>query len=125
MQAQPIQQREPKLLYSQGTTLQPISKIISGGQTGADRAALDVALKYDFPYGGWCPKGRKAEDGSISYDYALAEASSGDYLQRTEWNARDADGTIIFTIKPAVSRGSKRPSSQPMPSEQRELLSII
>jgi hypothetical protein len=85
-----------------------ISKLVSGGQTGADRAALDVALKHALPHGGWCPKGRKAEDGPISSGYLLAESSSGNYLQRTEWNARDTDGTVIFTMKPAVSGGSKR-----------------
>jgi len=107
MQVQDKAQSKPQSTYG-GRTLQPISKIISGGQTGADRAALDVALKYGFPHGGWCPKGRIAEDGIISMNYALAEASSKSYLQRTEWNARDADGTVIFTMKPAVSRGSKR-----------------
>jgi hypothetical protein len=85
-----------------------ISKIVSGGQTGADRAGLDVAVKYGFPHGGWCPKGRKAEDGVISWDYALVESSSGNYLQRTEWNARDTDGTVIFTMAGAVTGGSKR-----------------
>ena len=85
-----------------------ISKIVSGGQTGADRAGLDVAVKHGFPYGGWCPKGRKAEDGPISWDYALVESPSGNYLQRTEWNARDTDGTVIFTMAGAVTGGSKR-----------------
>ena len=85
-----------------------ISKIVSGGQTGADRAALDVALKHGFPHGGWCPKGRKAEDGPISWNYALVETPSGNYLQRTEWNARDTDGTVIFTMAGAVTGGSKR-----------------
>jgi hypothetical protein len=85
-----------------------ISKIISGGQTGADRAGLDIAVKYGFPHGGWCPKGRKAEDGAISWDYALEESPSSNYLQRTEWNARDTDGTVIFTLASAVTGGSKR-----------------
>jgi len=85
-----------------------ISKIVSGGQTGADRAALDVALEYDFPHGGWCPKGRLAEDGPIHSAYVLAESTTKNYLQRTEWNARDADGTVIFTMKSALTGGSKR-----------------
>ncbi len=85
-----------------------ISKLVSGGQTGADRAALDVAIKYKFPHGGWCPKGRKAEDGPIAMDYALSESPSVNYLQRTEWNARDADGTVIFTMSATISGGSKR-----------------
>lgn len=85
-----------------------ICKIISGGQTGADRAGLDVAIKHNFPHSGWCPKGRKAEDGPISSAYLLAESPSANYLQRTEWNARDADGTVIFTMSATVSGGSKR-----------------
>jgi len=86
----------------------PLVRIVSGGQTGADRAGLDVARKYEFPYGGWCPKGRKAEDGPIGSDYLLAETPSGNYLQRTEWNARDCDGTVIFTMKSKLTGGSKR-----------------
>lgn len=83
-------------------------RIDSGGQTGADRAALDVARKFNFPYGGWCPKGRKAEDGPIHRDYMLVESPSGNYLQRTEWNARDSDGTVIFTMASTLTGGSKR-----------------
>jgi len=85
-----------------------IRKIVSGGQTGADRAGLDVARRWDFPYGGWCPAGRKAEDGPISTLYQLVETPSASYLQRTEWNARDSDGTVIFTMAAALSGGSKR-----------------
>jgi hypothetical protein len=73
-------------------------KITSGGQTGADRAGLDWAIKNGIDHGGWCPKGRKAEDGTIQGQYQLQEASSGNYLQRTEWNVRDSDGTVIFSI---------------------------
>lgn len=75
----------------------PVEKIISGGQTGADRAALDVALELKIPCGGWCPKGRKAEDGTIDPIYPLQETPLGDYSQRTEWNVRDADGVLIFS----------------------------
>ena len=60
-----------------------IEKIISGGQTGVDRAALDVALAFNIPCGGWCPKGRKAEDGVIAAQYPLTETPSPDYSQRT------------------------------------------
>ena len=73
-----------------------IEKIISGGQTGADRAALDWAIASGVPHGGWCPKGRKAEDGPIPSCYTLTESPSANYLQRTEWNARDADGTAVL-----------------------------
>jgi predicted Rossmann-fold nucleotide-binding protein len=74
-----------------------IEKIISGGQTGVDRAALDVALELAIPCGGWCPKGRHAEDGTISKSYPLEEASSSDYPLRTELNVQDADGTLILS----------------------------
>ena len=72
-------------------------KVISGGQTGVDRAALDVALELGVPAGGWCPKGRKAEDGSLAFRYPLTETPSEEYWQRTEWNVRDADGTLVLT----------------------------
>ena len=74
-----------------------IEKIISGGQTGVDRAALDVALELGIPCGGWCPKGRKAEDGRIHSRYPLQEASSSSYSVRTEMNVKDSDGTLILT----------------------------
>ena len=61
-----------------------IEKIISGGQTGVDRAALDVALELGIPCGGWCPKGRRAEDGRISDHYPLQQASSAEYPVRTQ-----------------------------------------
>lgn len=86
----------------------PLEKIVSGGQTGADRAALDVAIRWGFPHGGWCPKGRKAEDGRISAQYQLLETPSASYLQRTERNVRDSDGTVIFTISPTLAGGSMR-----------------
>jgi predicted Rossmann-fold nucleotide-binding protein len=72
-------------------------KVISGGQTGVDRAALDVALELGVPTGGWCPKGRKAEDGSLASRYPLTETPSEEYWQRTEWNVRDSDGTLVLT----------------------------
>ena len=85
-----------------------ITKIVSGAQTGADRAGLDVAIRHGFPHGGWCPKGRKAEDGVIASQYQLQETPSASYLQRTEWNVRDSDGTVVFTIARKVTGGSLR-----------------
>jgi len=79
---------------------------VSGGQTGADRAALDWALKRGLTCGGWCPKGRKAEDGVIEAKYPLKESSSSSYLQRTEWNVRDSDGTVVFSLAPKLTGGS-------------------
>ncbi len=74
-----------------------ITKIISGGQTGVDRAALDVALTLGIPCGGWCPKGRRAEDGVIPAHYPLTETTSKDYRVRTQRNVRDSDRTLILT----------------------------
>lgn len=69
--------------------------LVSGGQTGVDRAALDVALERGMPCGGWCPAGRAAEDGPIDPRYPLRETPSADPAQRTEWNVRDSDGTLL------------------------------
>ncbi len=74
-----------------------VSKVVSGGQTGVDRAALDVALELGLPCGGWCPQGRRAEDGEIPRRYPLRETPWWGYPQRTEWNVRDSDATLILT----------------------------
>lgn len=74
-----------------------LRKIVSGGQTGVDRAALDAALAHEVPVGGWCPRGRRAEDGPIPERYPLQETPSEAYEQRTAWNVRDSDGTLIIT----------------------------
>jgi len=74
-----------------------IKTLISGGQTGVDRAALDTAIELDIPYGGWCPAGRLAEDGIIPARYLLRETPADTYLQRTEWNVRDSDATLIIS----------------------------
>ena len=82
-------------------------KIVSGGQTGADRAALDWAIERGIPHGGWCPKGRLAEHGRIDDRYALQETASWSYLERTELNVRDSDGTVVFSIGRILRGGSK------------------
>lgn len=82
--------------------------IVSGGQTGADRAALDWAIAHGIPHGGWCPKGRIAEDGVIPNTYCLREATSPEYAERTLWNVRDSDATVILSISPILIGGSKR-----------------
>jgi hypothetical protein len=85
-----------------------IKKIVSGGQTGADRAALDWAISRNIPHGGWCPRGRLAEDGTIPCRYNLQEMPTKNYPKRTEQNVVDSDGTVIFTIKPLLTGGSMR-----------------
>jgi hypothetical protein len=70
-------------------------KIISGGQTGVDRAALDVALKHGIESGGWCPTGRLDEFGRIPDRYPVKELESGGFAERTLQNVKDSDGTVI------------------------------
>jgi hypothetical protein len=74
-----------------------IRKIISGGQTGADRAALDFAIRHKIPHGGWVPKGRKAEDGKLPHKYRLIETATSESAERTEKNVLDSDGTLIIS----------------------------
>jgi hypothetical protein len=74
-----------------------VLKIVSGGQTGVDRAALDVAMELGFPVRGWCPLGRLAEDGKIPNRYPLCETPSSHMGQRTQWNIRDTDATLILS----------------------------
>ena len=75
-----------------------IRKIVSGGQTGVDRAALDVALKRGMACGGWCPRGRRAVDGVIDARYPLQETRSRGYQERTWRNVLDSDGTLILNL---------------------------
>ena len=81
-------------------------RIVSGGQTGADRAGLDWAIARGVEHGGWCPRRRTAEDGQIPLRYALTETPSSGYPQRTEWNVRDSDATVVFTISDDLTGGS-------------------
>jgi hypothetical protein len=74
------------------------SRIVSGGQTGADRAALDWAIRNGVPHGGWCPRGRTAEDGVLPAKYELREAESPDYRWRTRQNVTDSDATLILNL---------------------------
>ncbi len=77
-----------------------LQRIVSGGQSGVDRAALDVALERGVACGGWCPKGRLAEDGPIGAKYPVRETPSTEYAERTRWNVRDSDGTLVLTWGP-------------------------
>jgi Circularly permutated YpsA SLOG family len=81
-------------------------KIISGGQTGVDRAALDFAIQHGFEHGGWCPRGRLAEDGFIPPIYRLRETDSAEYEERTEKNVVDSDATLIVARERELSGGT-------------------
>ena len=103
--------------------MKPI-KIVSGGQTGADRAALDWALSHNVECGGWCPKGRKAEDGPINAKYPLKETPSVAYIQRTEWDVRDSDATVLFSIEPTLTDGSLRTMEFARSTANRTCISV-
>ena len=81
-------------------------KIISGGQTGVDRAALGFAIEHGIEHGGWCPRGRFAEDGVIPPVYRLRETDSAEYDERTKKNALDSDATLIVTRGRELSGGT-------------------
>ena len=82
-------------------------KIISGGQTGVDRAALDAALESGVSVGGWCPQGRKAEDGPIAEKYPLQELPDSGYKKRTLKNVQDSDATVIIYFE-SISGGTEK-----------------
>lgn len=83
-----------------------IRKVISGGQTGVDRAGLDAALYAGIPIGGFCPRGRRAEDGVIPEQYPMIELESPESYYRTEKNVIESDGTLILN-KGILSEGTK------------------
>ncbi len=87
------------------STSKAVRRLVSGGQTGADRAALDVAIRLGIPYGGWCPRGGRAEDlpavPGLLLDYPeLRETPTEDSAVRTEWNVRDSNATLLLTDHP-------------------------
>jgi hypothetical protein len=81
-----------------------VTRIISGGQTGADRGGLEAAIALGIPHGGYCPRGRLAEDGAVPFKYDLTETASAGYPDRTLRNIAEADGTIVF-IESMASAG--------------------
>jgi hypothetical protein len=83
-----------------------VRKIVSGGQTGVDRGALDAAIALGIEHGGWCPRGRLAEDGVIPSRYQLTETASFEYWVRTQQNVIDSDGTLIL-YRDAMSGGTE------------------
>ena len=84
-----------------------LDKVISGGQTGADRAGLDAAIEARIPIGGYCPKGRLAEDGTIPEVYPLIELKTASYPARTEKNVKESDETLVLNVG-KLSGGTKR-----------------
>lgn len=100
-----------------------VGKIVSGAQTGVDRAALDVALELGLAIGGWIPRGRRAEDGRIPCRYrGLAETDSAEYGCRTEWNVRDSDATVIFA--PGAPAGGTALTARAATMHGRPLLTL-
>ena len=92
------------------STSPAVCRLVSGGQTGADRAALDVAIRLGIPYGGWCPRGGRAEDlpdppGLLRAYPELVETPTTDSAVRTEWNVRDSDATLLLTDRPESLSG--------------------
>lgn len=83
-----------------------LKRVISGGQTGVDRGALDAAIATGIEHGGWCPKGRRSESGVIPDRYQLAECGSPEYAVRTERNVVESDGTLIL-MRGAMSGGTE------------------
>lgn len=95
---------------------------MSGGQTGVDRAALDCAMELGLEVGGWCPAGRRSEDGTIPEKYPLTETDSKNYAVRTRYNARDSDGTLI--VSPLPLTGGTALTKNLAVSETRPVLVI-
>lgn len=85
----------------------PVGRVISGCQTGVDRAALDWAIARRIPHGGWCPNGRRAEDGTIPSRYAMRETASRGYAERTRRNVEDSAATLILNLG-ALDGGTRR-----------------
>lgn len=103
-------QRPARVTHSSPVTHRPadhrLERVISGGQTGVDRAALDAALSVGLSIGGWCPSGRRSETGRIPARYPLTPTESRSYAVRTEWNVRDSDGTLIVALN-EISSGTR------------------
>lgn len=85
----------------------PVVRLVSGGQTGVDRAALDWAMARGLAHGGYCPKGRRAEDGVIAERYRLTETTSESYVERTEQNVLASDGTLVLAGQQALAGGTR------------------
>ena len=109
VRSQPFSPSLPSII-AQNSSIAPARTrlwIVTGGQTGVDRATLDTALSLFLPVRGWCPKGRLAEDGIIPSVYPLQETTSTEYAVRTEWNVRDSDATLILAYNEPLAGGTK------------------
>jgi len=93
-----VMMEDTPIYYTNGNTPLNLKRVISGGQTGVDRAALDAAMDLGIEVGGWCPRGRKALDGVIPAKYPLTETRGKSYQTRTRWNVRDSDATLILCL---------------------------
>ncbi len=102
-----IDRELPELDRRKDELLKMLRKIISGGQTGADRAGLDFAIETGLEHGGYVPRGRKAEDGRIDDRYNMVELSTTSYPARTRRNIEESDGTVIFSLERLLSGGTK------------------
>lgn len=108
---------------SRGRTGQAFT-VVSGGQTGVDRAALDAGMDAGVPVGGWCPRGRRAEDGPIPVRYPLRETATDTYAERTRLNVRDSDATLIVGPgdgSPGTSLTAREARSRAKPLLQVEI----
>jgi hypothetical protein len=94
--------------------------ILSGGQTGVDRGALQAALDAGVPCGGWCPRGRRSEDGPIPARFPLRETESAAYAERTRLNVRDSDGTLLLDF--GKLRGGSALTAQTATDQRKPLL---
>ena len=110
-----------------------LRKLVTGGQSGVDRAVLDVALELGIPCGGWCPRGRWAEDGAIDRRYPLRETPLARVIQRTLWNIHDSDGSLVLArdrprggsaVLPGLA-GLQRPRLVIGPEDTRAGLRVI
>lgn len=90
------QQRPETASVGRSRAAPMVARIISGGQTGVDRGALEAAIALGLEHGGWCPRGRRAEDGRVPERYCLRETESARYDVRTEFNVVEADATLII-----------------------------
>lgn len=97
---------EPVIASRSRSRIIRLTQIVSGGQTGVDRAALDAAIAAGIETSGWCPRDRRSEDGSIPLRYPLRETASRSYAVRTEWNVRDSDATLILVLD-RISSGTR------------------